>query len=51
MRTTVVSVLAACLALAGCVESTWTYTLNPDGSGKVDLDVEADIRLATGLRF
>jgi hypothetical protein len=23
---------------AGCVESTWTWTLNPDGKGKVEID-------------
>lgn len=32
-----VASLVAVLA-AGCGESTWTWTLNPDGSGKVELD-------------
>ncbi len=33
------ALLAGLVLLAvGCVESTWTYTLNPDGSGKVELD-------------
>jgi hypothetical protein len=30
---------AACLAALGCVEGEQTYTLNPDGSGKVKMDV------------
>ncbi len=38
MRATIISCLILILLAAGCVESTWIYTLNPDGSGKVELD-------------
>jgi len=40
MRRTFLLILAGCLpVLAGCVEGEQTFTLNPDGSGKVRVDV------------
>ena len=40
MRTSARITLAAGLGFlaAGCAESTWVWTLNPDGTGKVELD-------------
>ncbi len=38
-RLTSAAVLLACLTALGCVEGTQTFTLNPDGSGKVRIDV------------
>lgn len=37
-RSAVLLLAPACLLTAGCVEATLTYTLNPDGSGKVKID-------------
>ncbi|MDH4225387.1 MAG: hypothetical protein OEW12_07050, partial [Deltaproteobacteria bacterium] len=35
--------LAALLMLAGCnIQTNQTYTLNPDGSGKVEIDITKD---------
>lgn len=38
-RFTLAAVCLACLSALGCVEGDETFTLNPDGSGKVKVDV------------
>jgi hypothetical protein len=38
-RITLIAAWLACLVSLGCVEGEQTYTLNPDGSGKVKFDI------------